>query len=230
MSGRDIRATYDKALADAREALRLAPGLAEGHLALARYLLEGSLDFSQASVEYERAVALAPGDARVLRNYGTFAAQMGRSAEGLAAARRAVMLDPLNPVTHFSFGQALHSARRYSEAVAAYKDGLALSPEDSKISVFLGLEYYLLGDFESARAACEPHPEYWASGLCLAMTYEKLGRHTQAVGENETGPRMAREGAATAGPGPAGSQNFPVLGSLAQGAALPGGRAGAEVS
>ena len=183
MSGRDIRATYDKALADAREALRLAPGLAEGHLALARYLLEGSLDFSQASVEYERAVALAPGDARVLSNYGTFAAQMGRSAEGLAAARRAVMLDPLNLLTHFSLGRALHYARRYSEAVAAYKDGLALSPEDAQIGVFLGLEYYLLGDFESARAACEPHPEYWASGLCLAMTYEKLGRHTQAEAE-----------------------------------------------
>ena len=196
MSGRDIRATYDKALADAREALRLAPGLAEGHLALARYLLEGSLDFSQASVEYERAVALAPGDSRILRNYGTFAAQMGRSAEGLAAARRAVMLDPLNLQTHFSLGRALHSARRYSDAVAAYKDGLALSPEDAQIGVFLGLEYYLLGDFESARAACEPHPEYWASGLCLAMTYEKLGRHTQA--EAELGKMKASSGDAAA--------------------------------
>ena len=196
MSGRDIRATYDKALADAREALRLAPGLAEGHLALARYLSDGSLDFSQASVEFERAVALAPGDARVLSNYGTFAAQMGRSAEGLAAARRAVMLDPLNLLTHFSLGRALHSARRYSEAVAAYKDGLALSPEDAQIGVFLGLEYYLLGDFESARAACEPHPEYWASGLCLAMTYEKLGRHTQA--EAELGKMKASSGDAAA--------------------------------
>jgi tetratricopeptide (TPR) repeat protein len=107
----------------------------------------------------------------------------GRSAEGLAAARRAVMLDPLNPMTHDSLGGALHFARRYSEAVAAFKDGLALSPEHAEISVFLGLNYYLLGDFESARAACEAHPEYWASGLCLAMTYEKLGRHTQAEAE-----------------------------------------------
>jgi serine/threonine-protein kinase len=183
VSGRDVRATYAKALADAREALGLAPGLAEGHLALARSLLEGSLDFSQASVEYERAVALAPGDARVLGNYGAFAAQMGRSAEGLDAARRAVMLDPLNPMTHDSLGSALHFARRYPEAAAALKDGLALSPENAEIGVYLGLNYYLLGDFESARAACEPHPEYWASGLCLAMTYEKLGRHTRAEAE-----------------------------------------------
>jgi Flp pilus assembly protein TadD len=121
---------------------------------------------------------------------------MGRSAEGLAAARRAVMLDPLNPQTHNNLGRALHSARRHSEAVAAYKDGLAVSPEDAQISVFLGLEYYLLGDFESARAACEPHPEYWASGLCLAMTYEKLGRHTQA--EAELGKMKASSGDAAA--------------------------------
>jgi TolB-like protein len=196
MSGRDIRATYDKALADAREALRLAPGLAEGHLALARYLVDGSLDFSQASAEYERAVALAPGDARVLRNYGAFAAQMGRSAEGLAAARRAVMLDPLNPLSHQQLGHALLFARRYSEALAAYKDGLALNPEDAEFGVFLGLGYYLLGDFESARAACEAHPEFRVSGLCLAMTYEKLGRHTQA--EAELGKMKASSGDAAA--------------------------------
>ena len=182
-TGQAIRDNYDKALADAREALRLAPRLAEGHLALARNFLEGSLDFSQASVEYERAVALAPGDARVLTSYGTFAAQVGRSVEGVAAARRVVMLDPLNPITHSSLGTALHFARRYPEAVAALKDGLVLSPEDAETGVFLGLQYYLIGDFESARAACEAHPEHWASGLCLAMTYEKLGRHTQAEAE-----------------------------------------------
>ena len=196
VSVRDVRATYDKALADAREALRLAPGLAEGHLALARYLVDGSLDFSQASAEYERAVALAPGDARVLRNYGAFAAQMGRSAEGLAAARRAVMLDPLNPLSHQQLGHALLFARRYSEALAAYKDGLALNPEDAEFGVFLGLGYYLLGDFESARAACEAHPEFRVSGLCLAMTYEKLGRHTQA--EAELGKMKASSGDAAA--------------------------------
>jgi serine/threonine-protein kinase len=196
VSGRGVRATYDRALADAREALRLAPGLAEGHLALARSLLEGSLDFSHASAEYERAVALAPGDARVLRSYGTFAAQMGRSADGLAAARRAVMLDPLNPMSHEHLGTALHFARRYPEAAAALKDGLALRPEDAEIGVFLGLNYYQLGDFESARAACEAHPQYWASGLCLAMTYEKLGRHAQA--EAELGKMKASSGDAAA--------------------------------
>jgi Tfp pilus assembly protein PilF len=51
------------------------------------------LDFTQATTEYNRALALAPGNARVLRDYGFFAVSMGRTDEGLAAARRAAVLD-----------------------------------------------------------------------------------------------------------------------------------------
>ena len=55
----------------------------------------GTLDFTQASEEYERALALAPGNAEVLRISGEFAAYMGHFDAGVAAARRAVVLDPL---------------------------------------------------------------------------------------------------------------------------------------
>jgi hypothetical protein len=40
-------------------------------------------------------MALAPGNARVLRDYGEFAVSMGHTDAGIAAARRAVALDPL---------------------------------------------------------------------------------------------------------------------------------------
>jgi tetratricopeptide (TPR) repeat protein len=53
---------YDKAQADARQALSLAPNLAQAHLALA-FVSETNFDFMQASEEYERALALAPGNA-----------------------------------------------------------------------------------------------------------------------------------------------------------------------
>jgi TolB-like protein len=68
-AGDGIRENFDKAEADARQAMTLAPGLAEGHLALA-VVLEDRLEFAAASEEYEKAVALAPGNARVIGNYG----------------------------------------------------------------------------------------------------------------------------------------------------------------
>jgi len=116
---------YRQALAPALKAIALAPGLAEGHLASA-LVRTGSLDFAGASDEYQRAMTLAPGNARLLRDYGPFAVEMGRTDAGIAAARRAVALDPLNVNSHGLLSEALRSAGRYDEALAAYKDGQSL--------------------------------------------------------------------------------------------------------
>lgn len=39
------------------------------------------------------------------------------------------------------------------------------------------------GDLRSALASCEPHQENYQSQICLAMVYEKLGRHADAQAE-----------------------------------------------
>src|SRR5262249_29050204 len=97
---------YRRAEADAHKATTLAPELAEGHLALARLAFQ-ALEFKGASNEYERALALAPGKARVLIEYGEFATLMGRTEPGIAAAQRSVTLDPLNSLTHYALGLTL---------------------------------------------------------------------------------------------------------------------------
>ena len=159
---------------------RLAPDLAEGHLALARYFDIGTLDFARAQQEYERAVALAPGNALGLSLYGRFVASMGGADAGVAAARRAVVLDPLNPSTHGQLSFTLSSARRYGEAVAASQDALAIDPDYQPAYGYRGIAYYVLGDLQSARTGCEIKPDYWGSQLCLAVVYERLGRHADA--------------------------------------------------
>jgi TolB-like protein/lipoprotein NlpI len=116
--GPDYREGLKNAETDARQALALAPDLPEGHLALTRSLQWYSLDFARAGEEYERAVALAPGNALALRGYGMFAVYMGRAAAGIAAARRAVVLDPLNRDTYGYLGTALYFGRRYEEAIS----------------------------------------------------------------------------------------------------------------
>ena len=180
VSGPVVRESFDKALIDARKAIALAPDLAEGHLALALYFGNGALDFSPANEEFERALALAPGNAQVLRLYGRFAVSMGRTEAGIATARRAVVLDPLSRDSHSGLGSALYWARQNKEAIAAYQDALALDPEDPRINALLGVAYYALGDFQSAGASCEKKADYWESQWCLAVTYDKLGRHADA--------------------------------------------------
>jgi TolB-like protein/tetratricopeptide (TPR) repeat protein len=176
------REGYDNAQADARQALILAPDLAQAHLALA-YVSENSLDFTQASEAYERALALAPGNAEVLRVSGVFAARMRHFDAGLAAARRAVVLDPLARESHTGLGRALYAAHRYGEVVAALAEVISLEPDFKDTYGLRGLAYYGLGDLQIARASCETKPDYWASQQCLAVIYDKLGRHADAEAE-----------------------------------------------
>jgi TolB-like protein/Tfp pilus assembly protein PilF len=169
-----------QAQAPALKAVALAPELAEGHLALA-VVREDSLDFAGASDEFQRAITLAPGNARVLRDYGAFAVQMGRTDAGITTARRAAALDPLNEYSHSFLSDALLSARRYDEAFAAYQDALSLRPNDPQLRALGNLTYYALGDFEKMRAACEGVGEAVKDFQdCLALAYHKLGRQADA--------------------------------------------------
>ena len=178
-----MREGFDKAQEDARQALALAPDLAQAHLASANVSELGTLDFTQANDAYKRALALAPGNAEVLRLNAKFAAYMGQFDAGVAAARRAVVLDPLARASHSVLGRTLYVAHRYQEAVAALAEVLSLDPEYKDTYAHRGFAYYGLGDLQSARASCETHPDYWGNQYCLAVTYHRLGRHADAEAE-----------------------------------------------
>jgi TolB-like protein/Tfp pilus assembly protein PilF len=178
VKGTEVGDYLNKAQLDAHKAITLTPDLADGHLALANFFA-GSLELTDALHEYERALALAPGDARVLREYGAFAVIIGRSEAGLAAAHRLLVLDPLNSTNHFGLGVSLMFARRYGEAKKAFTDAKALGQDDVSVNMWLGITYYLSGDFERARATCVRAGEV-NGPWCLAMIYDKLGRHTEA--------------------------------------------------
>ena len=178
-----MREGFDKAQADARQALALAPDLAWAHLALANVSELGTLDFTQASDAYKRALALAPGNAEVLRLSGKFAAYMGQFDAAVAAARRAVVLDPLARASHSVLGRTLYVAHRYQEAIDALAEVLSLDPDYKDTYAYRRFAYYGAGDLQSARASCETQPDYWGNQYCLAITYDRLGRHADAEAE-----------------------------------------------
>jgi len=137
-------------------------------------------------------MALAPGNAQVLGEGGRFAVYMGRFDAGLAAAGRAVALDKLNPRSRHLLGDAQFFARRYLDAVTNFGEVITLQ-SDYKVAYGLrGLAYYELGDFQSARSSCERSPDNWASRWCLAVVYDKLGRHADA--EDAAKRKHAEEG------------------------------------
>ena len=178
-SGNNLEA----AQAEALKAALLAPDLADSHLALA-LVSATSLDFARAQREFEGAMALAPGSERILRDYSGFAATMGHIDSGIGAARRAAQLNPLDQQSYTWLAGALEVARRYDEAIAVLNDALALPPPHHPfVHARLGNIYYELGNFERSRSECEIRRDLPTAQICLAMTYEKLGRHADAQAE-----------------------------------------------
>jgi serine/threonine-protein kinase len=176
--GPAVRDYFDKAQSDARQAIALAPDLAEGHLALAVFF-QYSTEFAGATREYDRARALAPGNVRVLTGYGQFAVTMGNTEAGLAAVHRAVLLDPLNLNAHYWLGASQVLARRYDEAVASLKNAKTLVPDDPDRDWWIGVSHYLTGNFAMAERVCASE-NHFPLLICKAMTDDKLGRRTDA--------------------------------------------------
>jgi TolB-like protein len=185
---------FASARTDAGDAVALAPELGDGYAALGEVLERGFFDFADAANEHERALALAPGDARVLRAYSHFAAYMGHMDAAIASARRNVELDPLNLLAYRTLGEALHAARRYEEAIAAYDQAIDLNPgHASEVYQRRARSYYMVGNFPLAKASCEAEPDHYQVQLCMPLVYERLGQRAAAEAALATAIAAQRE-------------------------------------
>jgi TolB-like protein/tetratricopeptide (TPR) repeat protein len=182
----DVAATRAQARQAAQHAVALAPGLGDAHLALADVLSVGMLDFAAAAPEFDRALALSPGSARVQMGFAAFAGQLGHSEAAISAARRAVSLDPQNGLVRLTLGQLLTFAGHYDEALSVLRAAKALLPNSDYVTFNTANTLLAAGQFEQARVLCESmtRPSQ-APGrhLVLALAYHGLGR--QADAENE---------------------------------------------
>jgi TolB-like protein/tetratricopeptide (TPR) repeat protein len=166
----ELRSLYDAAVAAAKQAIALAPDLAEGHLALGYALFTGRLDVAGARPAYDKAYALGHGDADIMLLFALYCARARRSDEARAAILRALALDPLNPRTHRAAGSIDYSARRYEAAIQPLNQALALNPKISNAHALIGNCLYQLGRLKEAQAAfvAEPHAMFRLTGLAVA--------------------------------------------------------------
>jgi tetratricopeptide (TPR) repeat protein len=83
---------------------------------------------------------------------------------------------------HRALGDTLRYARRYEEAIAAYQASIAADPEHSTDAYSRrGLSFYLAGNLSAAQSSCEARPDSFRSRVCLAMIYDRLGRHADVA-------------------------------------------------
>jgi tetratricopeptide (TPR) repeat protein len=146
------QALYRLQLEAARRAVDLDPMDAEAHEALGEAYGNNG-DLARAASEYEKALDINPSSADILSQYAGWASAFGKPEAGVAAADRAIRLNPhLPPTVNGAFAYAYFMVGRYDDAL---RFGLRV-PEESrgKFSyIILSSTLGALGRTEEAKAA-----------------------------------------------------------------------------
>jgi TolB-like protein/Tfp pilus assembly protein PilF len=147
----DAAASMQEAEAAGKQALALSPNLPQGHTALAMvYTFQWRWALAEQS--FQRALELAPNDAELNYQYADWLSAVGRSEEALAAANKAVALDPLVPI--FLNGQAhmLMRLGRVDASIEVRQAAYALAPELRTTTENLFYFYLVAGRLDEAEA------------------------------------------------------------------------------
>jgi TolB-like protein/tetratricopeptide (TPR) repeat protein len=175
----EVRRLTDVGIADARRAAEIAPALGAAHTEIGG-AIAGQQDYAGALREFRQGIALSPGDARVYGKSAAFMVVMGYFDEAIAQARKATELDPVNPKAFEGLQYVYYYAGRQQDSLAAARRAEELGGGVSRAFGWQGMALIQLGDYKAARDACAAETMQWVAFTCLAIVYDRLGRHTDA--------------------------------------------------
>ena len=115
-----------KAKTAALRAIELDENSASAHEALAVVRKVIDWDWDSTWESYRRSLKLNPNVASAQGSYAQFLTIMGHGEEALIHSKRAVGLDPFNPLVRSWHAFLLYSLRRYDEAIAAAREALRI--------------------------------------------------------------------------------------------------------
>ncbi|HET8724370.1 MAG TPA: hypothetical protein VFM53_09215 [Anaeromyxobacteraceae bacterium] len=149
----EIVANQKEALAAAARAIALDPQLAEAYGERAELLAQTAWDWEAASADWERALALAPGNATLLRKRAAwFLAPTGRVSEAIESLRRATALDPLSSPTWMALGFLQVASGDGEEGEESLRRALEIDPQSDLAREALVVRWLLAGRPERALA------------------------------------------------------------------------------
>lgn len=163
LEGNRHLADNESALAEIcfRDALKLAPDLAEVHANLAYVLDERGADV-EALVCYERSLALNPAIAQVQINFGTLLTRQKRFDEAEVAFTQALLLAPDSASAWSNLGGLYAGLKRDAEAVLCCRQAMAMDAGYAKARFNLGYVLLRQGHFEEGWACLESRDWYGA--------------------------------------------------------------------
>jgi adenylate cyclase len=151
-SGKSPQDSIEKGIEIVKKALAIDDSIARAHALLGNfYALKR--DYDKANFEGERAVALDPGDAEAHAWYGMSLVYVGRPEEAIPLYQESIRRNPFASTGYFiHLANALRDAKRFGEAVSAYKSAIQREPNNIFAHLNLAGTYIMMGRENEAHA------------------------------------------------------------------------------
>lgn len=170
----------------ARTALRLDPHHVRALALLGHHLMLAEHKFDDAESAADRAVAAAPSDAEVLINATLTCAYIGRTADAISRAERAILLSPNDPLLfrseHF-LSLAYYAAGEFGSAAEWGLKSWRRKPSYTSNIRVTAASLAALGRVDEARALIEQHrllqPEYRAKDAFERIPFLDVRKRTR---------------------------------------------------
>ena len=176
--------TYEEGAGNMEKAIDKAIQLAPDHPGayMAQTFLLNSLkqDLVAAQAAISKALRLSPGNAEILIEYARIRCYHGHADEAIAAARKALDLDPVSLFTNHFLGHILYFSRHYDDAIAAFRHTLEMDPQYPKPHYFIAMSLLWQGDAEAAWAEIQQEPLDWMRWAASSVILHRLGRIDEA--------------------------------------------------
>jgi len=143
---------YKRASENIEKALELDPQYARAWSDLGDLELHYNWDFTLSNQHVQKALALNPGDAYVLKQVAELADVFGQLDDAIDLYQQAIALDPLSPSVHGLLGRAYYRTHRLQKAAESYQLASSLSPAGRRPPTGLLLAQ---GDAQAALEAFE---------------------------------------------------------------------------
>jgi TolB-like protein/class 3 adenylate cyclase/Tfp pilus assembly protein PilF len=135
---------------------RLRPNSGEAHLALAKHLYWGYLDYDRAREELKLAQQSLPNDPLSFEILGFIERRQGRWTESTKNLERAIELDPQNSGFLKQLADSYVCLRQYADAERVLDRGIAVAPKDSNMRAYRAeIELHWHADTRPLRSTVE---------------------------------------------------------------------------
>ena len=177
------KSTFDRAMADAEEAIRLAPEYFRGYQARGKiFYVRGQL--SKARRDFDKALRLNPSYAGIYVNRGNLLSKKGDEASAIRDYTTAIRLEPSYADPYVCRGASYFALGRNKEALDDYHLAILVDPRQSDTYVNRAFLYAKMGEWERAVSDysefIKRHPDHADIYLWRAEAYIATGEYQSA--------------------------------------------------